>query len=308
MLAPQKQYWRGEKKEKSVWGQPAGVRAAVGMARGSVTDTQLNGYYNGTRPKLTDYKAKMIHYHLTKTLRLTPLKAQILVVHGQLSLRLDVVCATPNDDGFVVIEVKTTQDTDRVQVETYHEIISGVKTLANGMPNTTYGRHQLQAGFGRLAFAAMIGPEWDVQGRVVVANKEQVRSYASEPQYSDPALFTLPVAKKIGKISQSVSLLSLSLSEADRQITLADVTRMGYTVIAPHKKVTCVCTNPRTAAVAVVALVNVQSKLTLRCKGLIRTRVAAVMAELQKAGSESVRGGVIAQAGGVRTLHWFRIK
>ena len=83
---------------------------------------------------------------------------QVPTTVASLNLRTTVDCmATDAGNRRVVVELKTTQHTMATHAKWYHETVRKKPNLTNGLPNSLYWRHQLQAGFGMIGTAAPRG-------------------------------------------------------------------------------------------------------------------------------------------------------
>ena len=89
---------------------------------------------------------------------LTVCDVQRAVKIVSLNLRTTIDCmAKDKANNDVVVELKTTQHNRVTHAKHYHDTCAKKKTLANGLPNCLYYRHQLQAAFGMLAAKAPKG-------------------------------------------------------------------------------------------------------------------------------------------------------
>lgn len=89
-------------------------------------------------------------------LRITDVQVGAEVVALNLRTTIDCV-ARDRQKRAVVVELKTTQHTMATHHDTYRQTVVKRATLANGLPNCLYHRHQLQAAFGMLATGAPRG-------------------------------------------------------------------------------------------------------------------------------------------------------
>lgn len=165
--------------------------SALGLAIGRQTDHLARRVIAG-KAKLSvndqNHTRAVWFFDTLKRLQIEKLEAQVSVKDPSLGIRTQIdatgVDATGN---LVIIELKTTQDSRRQHKERYYKRCRNCPTLANGLPNTEFWRHQLQCGFGMLCKNAH-------RGVVIVVCKDGALHYPVSSTAADRRMFDIPAA------------------------------------------------------------------------------------------------------------------
>ena len=122
---------------------------------------------------------------------------------------------------FVVIELKSTQRTLLEHKKTYKTPCLRHPRMTNGLENSEFVSHQLQAGFGMRAFTNLHAPKHPVAGLVIVSCRDGKSAfYHVSPDFSRASHFRI-VGKLMPQMNQAKQSLLCEISLDDARVQAA---------------------------------------------------------------------------------------
>lgn len=143
--------------------------------------------------------------------------------HG-IKTRLDGLGYIESSRTWVAIELKTTQRTHASHVGTYKTACRRHPKMLNGLPNSEFTAHQIQAGFGARAFAHMYKPGTPVSAVVIVSCADgKAAFYHVSPEHMHDTVYALPWSRPqlLPKTKKQTALVAVSKTDARLRAALA---------------------------------------------------------------------------------------